>query len=203
LRDDRGQCRFSFELFPLGVEDLQAQAIIRRLLSELRPDSGEELNGLKGNTQDIVRTQVQSTAALQRPTISEKDYLHWRRGLVAFELSEKTTTVECSYIRLQQDQIRLMLKNCTHIRAFRCGNVVSSAREFRHEPRAQIVGGAKQENLWHASFSHASNLQLNLLADGLIGIRNLPLLLFGSRAGLRLGNQMDALPSARPDRSGW
>lgn len=62
-----------------------------------------------------------------------------------------------------------MLKNCTHIRAFRCGNVVSSAREFRHEPRAQIVSGAKQENLWHASFSHASNLPLNLLADGLIG----------------------------------
>jgi hypothetical protein len=91
-------------------------------------------------------------AAFQGPTLSEKDYLDWRCGLIAFELDEKTTAVECSYIRLQQDQIRLMLKNRAHIRALRRHNVVPSARKLRYEPRAQIVSDAKQENLWHVLF---------------------------------------------------
>ena len=64
MLDDRGQRRFSFALFLLGVDHLQAQAIIRSLFPELRPDSGEELDGLKGNSQNVVRTQIESTAAL-------------------------------------------------------------------------------------------------------------------------------------------
>src|SRR5579864_2874977 len=64
LRDNRGQRRFSFEFFPLGVEHLKAQAIIRCLFTQLCPHSGEELNPLKGNAQHIIRTQIESTAAL-------------------------------------------------------------------------------------------------------------------------------------------
>lgn len=64
----------------------------------------------------------------------------------AFELSEQTTAVERSYIRLQEDQIGLMLKNGTDICALRRGDVVSGAGKFRHEPGAQILSDAKQED---------------------------------------------------------
>ena len=131
-------------LFLLGVEHFQAQTIIRCLLSQLRPDSGEEFDGIEGNAQDIVRTQVKSMAALQGSAIGEKDDLHRRGGVIAFELDEKSAAVEGSHIRLQQDQIGLMLKNRAHIRAIRRHSIVSGAGELRHELLAQIVSDAKQ-----------------------------------------------------------
>jgi len=92
LRDDGRQRRFGFELLLPCVEHLRAQAIIRRLLAQLRPDPGEQLNRLKRNTQYVVRTEVERMAALQRAAIGEQDYLDWRRRLIAFELNQQTTT---------------------------------------------------------------------------------------------------------------
>src|SRR5579872_3266417 len=153
LSDDRGQRLLGFVLFLPGIKHLQAQAIIRCLLAQLRPDSGEELSPVKGNAQDIIRPQIQSMAALQRPAVSEKDDLDWRRGLIALELCQQATAVERAHIRLQQDQIRLLLQNCPHIRAFRRSNIVPGARKFRYEAAAQILSDTQQEDLWHAPFS--------------------------------------------------
>jgi hypothetical protein len=108
--------------------------LFRRLLAQLRPDPGEQLNRLKWNTQYVVRTEVESMAALQRPAIREQDDLDWRGCLIAFELNQETTTVECSYIRLQQDQLRRMLKNSPDVCALRYRGIVPGAGKLRHQP---------------------------------------------------------------------
>jgi len=113
----------------------------------MRPDSGEELNPLRREYSDIVRTQIESTAALQRPTVSEKIIFTGAVASLTFELCQKTTAVERAHVRLQQDQIRLLLKNGPHIRALRRGNVVPARERSDTKAHAQILGDTKQENL--------------------------------------------------------
>jgi hypothetical protein len=83
-------------------------------------------------------------AALHGATLGKEDDLDWRGSLIAFELNEQATTIEGFDVRLEQDQIGLMLQNRADIGAFRRRNIVSSARELSDEFCAQVLGDAKQ-----------------------------------------------------------
>ena len=139
---------------PLGIERLQSQAVIRRFLSKLGTNSGEELDPFEGNAQHIVSAQIESMAAFQSSADGEEDDLRGRRAFIALELRQQAATVQRADIRLQQNQIRLQLKDCPDIRSFGCGNLIAGARQLRHKASAQILGHTQQENLRHALFSH-------------------------------------------------